>query len=329
MLAQGKSGTMLMNEINTRRMKLSQLHALVAVADCGNFSDAGLQLELSQSAVSHAIATLEEELGVSLFHRGRYGAHLTPVGERVTGHARQMLQLLEMMAKEALIERGLQRGQVRIASFRSVATHVLPGVIAKFRGCFPDIAVSITEHFDYLGVEQALRVGKADIGFTYLPTSEDFEGSEILRDEYVVMLPPVPHRRPLKLSWEQLATYPLILPPSNSACCARVRHLLANSPVPMQIAYEVNEDSTIVSMAVQGLGAAILPRLAAEPIPPALQVCSLPIPLERVIGVIVVKDALLTPAVFAFLETLKAGRQPPDCILVRNGAVGEDKFCDR
>jgi len=51
-----------MNEITTRRMKLSQIQALIAVADCENFSEAALQLELSQSAVSHAIASLETEL---------------------------------------------------------------------------------------------------------------------------------------------------------------------------------------------------------------------------------------------------------------------------
>jgi DNA-binding transcriptional LysR family regulator len=49
--------------MDLQRLKLSQLRALVAVADCGNFSEAALVLDLSQSTVSHAIATLETELG--------------------------------------------------------------------------------------------------------------------------------------------------------------------------------------------------------------------------------------------------------------------------
>jgi DNA-binding transcriptional ArsR family regulator len=67
-----------MSEINPYKLKISQLRALVAVANHGNFSEAALHLELSQSAVSHAIASLEEELGVMLLSRGRHGAHLTP-----------------------------------------------------------------------------------------------------------------------------------------------------------------------------------------------------------------------------------------------------------
>ena len=289
-------------------MKLSQLRALVAVAEHGNFSEAALHLELSQSAVSHAIASLEEKLGVILLSRGRHGARLTPVGERVTAHARIALQSLEMMVKEANLEKGLQGGKVRIASFRSVATHVLPAMIVRFRSRFPKIAVTITEHSDYLGVEQALHEGDADIGFTYLPSCSDFETIEIVRDEYVALLPPKTKLSSAKLTWEQLIAYPLILVASGNACAIAIRNYLMTCEFPMNVAYEVREDSTIVSMVLQGLGAAILPRLAAEPVPPGVQVYSLPAPFERVIGAAILVNALHTPAVFAFLDTIREFR---------------------
>lgn len=291
-----------MNEINTRRMKLSQIQALIAVADCANFSGAALRLELSQSAVSHAIASLETELGVQLFHRGRHGAQLTPVGERVLIHGHQIARALEMMLKEADLEKGLQGGQVRIVTFRSVATHILPSIIVKFRDRFPKISVSITEVYYTQAVEEALRSGKADIGFVSLPISNEFETREILRDKYIVLLPPSAKLLNAKISWEELAAYPLILQPPETACSIPLRKYLATSEFPLNIAYELSEDSTIVSMVVQGLGTAILPRLAAEPIPAKVKICSLPKDFERVIGVAVLRDGLLIPAVFAFLD---------------------------
>jgi len=293
-----------MHEINPSKMKISQLRALVAVAKHGNFSEAALHMELSQSAVSHAIASLEEELGVVLLSRGRHGAHPTPVGERVMSHARQVLHLLEEIEKEANREKGLHGGQVRLAAFRSVATHVLPMVIAQFRRHFPEISVSITENCDYVRVEQMLREGRADIGFTVLPASHEFETWEITRDEFTVLLPPTKRLNRTKLTWEELAAYPLIFP-SGNACYSKVRDHLRALEFPMNIAYEVTEDSTIVSMVMQGLGVAIVPRLAAEPLPPGIQVCSLPVPLERVIGAAVLTNALQTPAVFAFLDVLR------------------------
>jgi DNA-binding transcriptional LysR family regulator len=293
-----------MNKINPYKLKISQLRALIAVADHNNFSEAALHLELSQSAVSHAIANLEEELGVVLLSRGRHGAHPTPVGERVIAKARQVLQLLEGIVQEANREKGLQGGQVRVAAFRSVATHILPSVIARFRHQFPGITVSITEFFDFAGVEQSLREGYADIGFTYLPSGDEFETWELMRDDYIALLPPNSGLRNAKINWEQLAAYPLIVPSTNS-CSLRIRNHLRRSEYPLKIAYEVREDSTIVSMVQQGLGAAILPRLAAEPLPSGIQVCSLPIPLERIIGTAMLKEALHTPAVYAFLDAVR------------------------
>ncbi|HEY9830760.1 MAG TPA: LysR family transcriptional regulator [Stenomitos sp.] len=293
-----------MDRINPYKLKISQLRALVAIADHKNFSEAALHLDLSQSAISHAIANLEDELGVLLLSRGRHGANPTPVGERVIDQSRQVLQLLEGIIKEANREKGLHGGQVRIAAFRSVATHILPSVIARFRRQFPAITVAITEFDDFVGVEQSLRESHADIGFTYLPSGEEFETWELLRDDYVVLLPPNSGFKSPKMTWEQLACYPLIVPATNS-CSLRIRNHLRTAEYPLKIAYEVREDSTIVSMVMQNLGAAILPRLAAEPVPPGIQVCSLPAPLQRIIGTAVIINALHTPAVYAFLDALK------------------------
>ena len=292
-------------DIKTSQMKLSQIRAFAAVAECNNFSEAALQLDVTQSAVSHAIASLESELGVQLFSRGRQGAALTPVGERLLVHAYQVLHLLEKMVEEANLEKNLHGGKVRIASFRSVSTHILPGIIARFRSRFPEITVTIAELFDYLHVEEALRHGRADLGFTYLPAADDLQTWEILRDDYIALLPPNCPVKGTCISFQELAAYPLITLVAGNACNDIVRNYVKASEFPINIAYEVREDSTIVSMVMQGLGATILPRLAAEPLPPSVRVYSLPIPFERIIGVAVVANALHTPAVFAFLDTVR------------------------
>ncbi len=285
-------------------MNLSQIRALLAVADYGNFSEAALELQLSQPAISHAIATLETELGVQLFSRGRHGAVLTPAGERIVHHAREALQHLDLMQQEANVQRGLQGGRVRVASFRSVATHLLPKVIGQFRDRHPDVMVTIIERPDYLDIEQCLREGRADIGITYLPTSSEFEAWELLRDDYLVLLPPNTAVKHSQITWQELSQFPLVQLPCLP--CGRVLHNhLKKLALPMNTASDIQEDSTIVSMVVQNLAAAILPRLAAEPIPSTVTVHKLPTPLQRVIGAAVLSTTLHVPAVFAFLEMLK------------------------
>lgn len=304
-----------MGEINPYRLKISQLRALVAIADAGTFSDAALHLDLSQSSVSHAIATLEEELGVVLLSRGRQGAVLTPLGEDVTQEARSILTALETIGKKAQQTRGLEQGQVRIAGFRSVATHILPEVIQRFRARYPGVQVKINEYDTHRKVESEVRQGRADIGFTYLPTDSDFEAWKLLRDRYVLLLPPQNHSLPTPTSWETLAQQPLIMAPPGDGCRDIVTRYFTNAGHTLTPAYEVREDSTIISMVQQGLGIAIMAKLAAEPIPPELMVAELPVPMERVIGVIRLVEALQPPPVYAFMDTLKQVWQQSDMVM--------------
>ena len=285
-------------------VKLSQLKALIAVAEHKNFSEAAHHLQLSQSAISHAIAALEDELGVVLFLRGRRGAALTPVGDRILAHARTMLETLQCIGHEAELARSLAGGEVRIASFRSAATHIIPRAMARFHRQYPQLTTALTEHIDYAAVEQALRAGKVDVGITYLPSTAEFETWELLRDEYLVFFPPET-TIPEPLTWEQLATYPLILGPDDDACYVTLHQHFARHSFTKAADYKVSEDSTIIGMVIQGLGISILPRLAACPVPPQLQMRSLPTRFFRRLGVAVLADALHPPPVFAFVDSLK------------------------
>lgn len=287
------------------QMKLSQLYILVAVAEQGNFSEAALHLEMSQSAVSHAIAALEEHLGVILFLRGRHGVRLTPIGEGILEHAREIVHQANEITKVAESARGLKSGQVRIASFRSVATHILPSVIVKFHQRFPGITVNLAEYDDYPHVEAALHEGRVDVGFTFMPTNDDLEAWEVLRDEFVALFPVTFKLADTKLTWEELVAQPLIMPPVNDIMMRSVYQHAQAYGYKLNVVYEVETDATIVSLVAQGLGATILPRLAAQPIPSNVQVCSLPVPLERSIGVAVLADALHLPAVYALLDILR------------------------
>jgi DNA-binding transcriptional LysR family regulator len=284
-------------------MNISQLQILQAVVRSGSFSTAALELEISQSAVSRAIAALETELGVTLLSRGRFGAAPTQIGERILIQAEAILAARQQIDGEINLYKGLQGGRVGIASFRSAATHLLPPPIARFCKRFPAVEVTLTEA-DPTGVEHLLRSGQVEIGLLPLPRSAEFETWEITRDEFVLLLPPTLDPIPDPLTWDDLAHYAFILY-NYAECTTAVREHFVRSGQSLKVAYEIKEDSTIVSLVAQGLGAAILPRLAAMPIPPGIEVRSLPVPLERIIGVAVMADQLHAPAVFTFLDVLR------------------------
>ena len=133
-------------------MNVEQLQIFREVATCGSFSAASIALNTSQSAVSRAIASLEEELGIPLLVRGRFGARLTQAGDRVLVHACEMLQARDRMTREVNVVRGLEGGCVRVASFRSAATHLIPPLLAAFFRRFPKIEVCIVRLIERNGV---------------------------------------------------------------------------------------------------------------------------------------------------------------------------------
>lgn len=161
------------------------------------------------------------------------------------------------------------------------------------------------EHRGDEGVEQALRSGQADLGIICMPIGDELDTWELLRGEYVVLLPPHTGVSNTVISWEELATYPLILPPEGDYCWTLIQNHLRRVGQAFTPAYEIREDSTIVNMVRQGLGETIMARLAAEPLHPEICVRQMPVSLERVIRAVVVQDGLHSPAVYAFLDALR------------------------
>ncbi len=309
-----------MEKAAERQIKISQIAALVAVAQQGSFSAAALQLGLAQSTVSHAIATLETDLGIVLLLRGRSGAVLTPLGLQICQRAKGILELLADMRQTAQQAKELQTGRVRVATVRTVATHILPSVISRFRHLHPSLTVDIAEYDLYAEVEAALQAGQADVGITLLPTTSEFQSWELFRDDFVALLPPAKaagqtnsptdgqtdSKDTSSISWEQLISYPRIVNQRSTRHNRLVEAHLAKFGHHLQIDYAVREDSTLMGLVAKGLGAAVISRLEAEPIPADVRVKALPAPLERAVGVAILDSAVLPRAVFVFLDVLLA-----------------------
>ncbi len=287
------------------KVKLSQLKALITVAETGSFSEAALQMDVSQSTVSHSIAAMEDALGVVLIHRGRQKATLTPVGDRIFSQAKQVLSLIDDMGREAECARGIEGGQVRIAAYRSVASEILPEAIAQLHKRYPTVQILIAEFDNARELSAALRDGKADLAIAELIDDEDFESFAIMEDPFIALLPPsnISPIQGEQLTWSDLHTQPLII--SSGDCCIGVRALLKQCQPPIEITYLITNDSTAVSMTRQGLGISIIPTLAAQPIPDYVRIAQLPFQKARPLGISWLKATWLTPATYAFLDVFK------------------------
>ena len=174
-----------MNKIHVSQkgalMSISKYETLAKVCELGSLTKAAEALEITQSAVSHTINSLEEQFGFAILTRSRAGVKLTDNGQRIMPSVRGMLNYYEQLNQTVSAIRGLDFGTVRIGAFTSVAVHWLPGVIKEFQRDYPNVDIKLLNG-DYHDVEKWLTEGSVDLGFVNLPTKLNCECIALMED---------------------------------------------------------------------------------------------------------------------------------------------------
>ena len=162
-----------------------QLNAFAALARCGSFTLAAKDLFLTQSAVSHAIKALEDDLGCRLVDRIGKRIQLTLSGEQFLRHTENILR--EMQAARSGME-AISRwghGRLRVGASTTACQHLLPTVLREFRESFPKCVIRI-EPGDQSRQMELLRAGHVDMAFllqTPSDVSQDLVFVPLFEDE--------------------------------------------------------------------------------------------------------------------------------------------------
>lgn len=292
-----------MRKRSCRAITDAQLQALVAVAEHGSFTTAARQLNMSQSAVSHAVSSLEQALELTLVRRTTRGIGLTEAGERIARHARQILRLKERIHADAEAIRRRRDGSLLIGSFGvSASRRLLPPLKRAFAKRYPAVAVMIHEGSDQ-EVEQWLRDGDVEVGFVALP-NEEFDTMGLWQDEMNVLLPAdhVLATQP-RIRSDNLESFPFIM--STGGCEAAIRSSVPETA--LDVRHRIRENDTIVAMVVQHVGISILPTLSLpDPLPGGIVLRPLEVSSYRQIALAVKKRKEVSPACEAFLKLARA-----------------------
>lgn len=278
-------------------MNTSKYEALAAVVESGSLTEAASVLGCTQSAVSHSIASLEDELGFSLISRGRGGVRLTVEGERLMPAIRGLLSSSEQLAQTVSSIRGLDAGTVRIGAFTSVAVHWLPGILKKFQQDFPNVEFKLLNG-DYHDVTQWVNDGSVDIGFVNLPCSLDCELVALMEDRLLAILPEDSRFASYpKFPLIECETEPFISLLESSDHDARTA--LDAAGVKPNVRFYTKDDYAIIAMVEQGLGISIMPELLLKGRRDRLVALPLQPEAKRTIGLAIASNG---PATRKFAE---------------------------
>ena len=285
-----------------RDLNLTQLRFLLEVIERGSYSEAALELGVSQSTISHAVQELEAALGARLLERGRHGAKPTVLGERVALHARSVLASLEAMREEVALDRASLSGTLRIASVRSFATLTLPPILLGFRAAHPGVNFEMVDvESDPGGIEGGLLEGRADIGILAQPEVDGLMSFELLRDDYLLVWPEDGRDSPP--GWADLDDANVMI--CEGECARLLRRYYEGSGRAFRPTISTRDDSVILSLVAHGMGVALMPAISTHPLPVGVRAYPLPDPLERVIVASVTPSRYASPLVKAFIAALR------------------------
>lgn len=283
-------------------MNLAQLRALRAVHEAGSVTGAAELLGVTQSAVSHALTSLETELGIRLVLRERTGCRLTEVGRRLMPHATDALRHVDRFVEEAGASAGLISGRLRLGAFPS-ACSLLPPLIRAFRKLHPAVDILLLEGTDD-EVDEWIDRRVVELGVVTGPRP-DLHTAPLAEDELLAVLPaehPLAGEPDVTLA--DLADDPFLL--SSGGCEPIIRRLHRRQGLGLEPAHRVREMTTLLAMVRENLGVSIVPSLALRDTAGGVATVPLRPRAPRTLLMAAQSAAGLSPAAKVFLSTLPA-----------------------
>jgi LysR family transcriptional regulator, transcription activator of glutamate synthase operon len=295
-------------------VELRQLRSVEAVARHRHFTRAAEELHLAQSALSHQIRRLEEELGTPLFERTSRRVTPTEAGHAIAARARRVLAEVDDARAEVDELRGVLRGHIWIGPLVPAGGLDVPGLLARFSQAHPGVEVGLREG---IAAEMLrwLAADELDAAFSLLAGDipDELAIEPLSHDEVVAAF--APDRAPAAphVNVADLAQHKIIAPRRGSAIATVLHQRFTAAGEPLRLALESGDPFLLRSLAARGFATAILPRSLTALEGPALEVRSLQPAVQLPVALVWRRARNAPPAARAFIEFVRreTAHRPP------------------
>ncbi|WIY60786.1 LysR family transcriptional regulator [Bacillus arachidis] len=242
-------------------MTIARYEVFQKVVELGNFTRAAEQLNMTQSAVSHAIASLEREFGHPLLHRNKQAEiRRTEFANRIFPHIQNVLKSEAAIKQEVSIQNKRLEGTIKVGAFTSAASQILPPMLLHLKQSYSGIKVLLFEG-TYGEVIEWIDNGTVDIGFILeSDVKKQIQSIPVSKDEIVLGLPknhPLTNQKVIDI--RQVDGMDFIMP--KGPYQPLVIKNLSDHQVCPNIILEVLNCETIVNMVSQNIGITMGPEL--------------------------------------------------------------------
>ena len=247
-------------------MELQTLRGFYWAGVHGSFSKAGKVLNIGQSAVSHQVKALEEELQVKLYERVGRGITLTPAGKILMAYVDIILQTLDNIETHFAELAGSPEGTVTMAAYRGIMQYKLPQVVQRFKKKNPEIRLVILNKPLDTEILDIVSAGDADFGITSSWNNfMDLSFYEVWSYDMFLCVP-ANHRLAgrRRVSLKEIARQPLILYEQENSIRKRTENIFKENNLTYNIEIETGGATVIQEYVKIGQGISIVSGLVTE-----------------------------------------------------------------
>lgn len=277
-------------------MTLLSYQVFKTVVEQGSFQKAAEVLNLTPSAVSHAVSAMEQELGFSLFTRNKAGVSLTNYGEHLLPYMNAVLNSDESLKQAIAGLNGLQQGDVKVGCFSSVCTNWMTDIIHSFAKLYPDINLEIYQG-TYADVSYWIKSGIVDIGFLSVSSAGDLPIEPLYKDPLLCVVPENFRKRndsPV-MTIDEMKDQVFVSQMETTD--ADIAIFMKQNGLNVRSNYHVVDDLSTIAMVAAGFGICIMPELVMNDIPYAVKTYPTMPDAYRIIGISALNPNFLAPAV--------------------------------
>ncbi|CAB3769763.1 LysR family transcriptional regulator [Paraburkholderia solisilvae] len=277
---------------------LRQLRVFIEVARLQNFSRAGDEIGLTQSAVSRCVRELEAELGLKLIDRTTRDVQLTEAGGNLVASVSRLLTDLDDALREIREIGEQRRGRVVVAASPTIACRLMPQVIAACGRQFPYIALGLRDDVQS-DVVRKVKSGEVDFGVVVGPIAADDLLTETLMTDSFCLVSRADHplAKGQQVEWQSLDGQRLVLLDYASGSRPIIDAALDEHGVHATVVQELGHPATVYGLVEAGIGVSVLPWLAL-PLPADATLVARPLTprAQRTVELVRRRDRSLSPA---------------------------------
>lgn len=245
-------------------MNLNQLYYFSKLAEVEHYTKAAETLDISQPSLSHAIGSLEKELGTKLFEKQGRNVALTKYGRIFQEYVEESLRILDTGMQKVRSLTGQTEGVIELGYIYTLGSEFVPRIVSDFLRTHEELNVRFRFTVGNTSeVIQGLKEERFDIGFCSMTEKESgIQFTPVGTENLVVVVPkghPLSEEQAVFL--EEAAAYPQIYYTSNSGLRPVVDKMFEQMRIKPEIAYEIEEDGSMAGLVAQGFGIAVMPEI--------------------------------------------------------------------